>query len=129
MLLLFGVPWWTLVAGGPAWPTAVVVTGTLLFAGGAAAMPVLMMLGHGHRHLDWAAALGNLLLGVAWVLFAWSVLGQLLGLILLVGGVEDPARSRVVACAVLTVAVVLLLWGYATVLFLQLKGSKKNSTS
>jgi len=113
MLLLFGVPWWTLVAGGPAWPTAVVVTGTLLFAGGAAAMPVLMMLGHGHRHLDWAAALGNLLLGVAWVLFAWSVLGQLLGLILLVGGVEDPARSRVVACAVLTVAVVLLLWGYA----------------
>jgi predicted MPP superfamily phosphohydrolase len=113
MLLLFGVPWWTLVAGGTAWPTTVVVTGTLLFAAGAAAMPVLMMLGHGQRHLDWAAGLGDALLGVAWVLFAWSVLGQLLGLVLLVAGVEDPARSRVVATAVVTVAAVLLVWGYA----------------
>jgi len=113
MLLLFGVPWWTLVAGGTAWPTTVVVTGTLLFAAGVAAMPVLMMLGHGHRHLDWAAAVGDALLGVAWVLFAWSVLGQLLGLVLLVAGVEDPARSRAIAGAVVTVAVGLLVWGYA----------------
>jgi hypothetical protein len=112
MLLLFGVPWWTLVAGGAAWPTAVVVTGTLLFAAGVAAMPVLMMLGHGHRHLDWAAAAGNVLLGMAWVLFAWSVLGQLLELVLLVGGVEDPARSRIVAGTVAAVAVLLLIWGY-----------------
>ncbi|AGB26557.1 putative phosphohydrolase [Mycobacterium sp. JS623] len=113
VLLLFGVPWWTLAAGGTAWPTSVVVTGTLLFAASAAAMPVLMVLGHGHRHLDWAAALGDALLGAAWVLFAWSVLGQLLGLVLLVAGVEDPARSRVVAGAVVTVAAVLLVWGYA----------------
>src|SRR5439155_18962940 len=84
MLLLFGLPWWTLVAGGTAWPSAVVAIGTLLFTAGVAAMPTLMMLGHGHRHLDWAAAVGTSLLGVAWVLFAWSVLGQLLGLVLLV---------------------------------------------
>jgi predicted MPP superfamily phosphohydrolase len=113
MLLLFGVPWWTLVAGGTAWPTTVIVTGTLLFAAGAAAMPVLMMLGHGHRHLDRAAAVGDALLGVAWVLFTWSVLGQLLGLVLLVAGVEDPARSRAIAGAVVTVAAGLLVWGYA----------------
>ncbi len=42
-----------------------------------------MMLGHGRRHLDWAAAAGDALLGAAWVLFVWSVLGQLLRLALL----------------------------------------------
>ena len=31
MLLLFGVPWWTLLAAGAAWPTAVFVAGTLMF--------------------------------------------------------------------------------------------------
>jgi predicted MPP superfamily phosphohydrolase len=112
MLLLFGVPCWTLLAGA-AWPTAVVVIGTLLFAAAFAALPALMMLGHGHRHLDWAAAVGDALLGAAWVLFVWSVLGQALRLVLLVAGVEDPARSRVVAGAVVSVATILLVWGYA----------------
>ena len=113
MLLLFGVPWWTLVAAGTAWPTAVVVTGTLLFASAFAGLPALMMFGHGHRHLDWAAAVGDALLGAAWVLFVWSVLGEVLRLALLVAEVEDPARSRIVAGAVVTVAAVLLAWGYA----------------
>src|ERR1700738_5016826 len=31
MLLLFGVPWWTLLASGAAWPTVVFVVGTLIF--------------------------------------------------------------------------------------------------
>ena len=31
-LLLFGVPWWTLLAPSASWPTAVFVVGTLLFA-------------------------------------------------------------------------------------------------
>jgi predicted MPP superfamily phosphohydrolase len=112
MLLLFGVPSWTLLAGA-AWPTAVVVIATLLFAAAFAALPALMMLGHGHRHLDWAAAVGDALLGAAWVLFVWSVLGQALRLVLLGAGVEDPARSRVVAGAVVSVATILLVWGYA----------------
>src|SRR5258708_3079766 len=72
MLLLFGVPWWTLLAVGSAWPTVVFVTGTLLFVAAFAAMPVLMMLGHGRRHFDWAAVTGDALLGAAWVLFVWS---------------------------------------------------------
>ena len=89
------------------------VVGTLLFAVAFAAMPTLMMLGHGHRQFDWAAATGDALLGAAWVLFVWSVLGQVLRLVLLTMGVEDPVRSRVVAAGVLGVVVVLLVWGYA----------------
>jgi uncharacterized protein len=112
MLLLFGVPWWTLLAAGAAWPTAVVVAGTLLFAAAFAGLPLLMMFGHGRRHLDRAAAAGDALLGAAWVLFVWSVLGHLLEPALVIAGVEDPARSRVVAAAVLAVVVVLLVWGH-----------------
>src|SRR4051812_21568616 len=113
LLLLFGVPWWTLFAAGAAWPSPVFVTGTLLFAVAVVAMPALMVLGHGRRHLDWAAAGGDALLGAAWVLFVWSVLGQLVRVGLLIAGVDDPVRSRVVAASVTAVAVVLLVWGYA----------------
>ncbi|MDO3635692.1 metallophosphoesterase [Mycolicibacterium arseniciresistens] len=112
MLLLFGVPWWTLLAAGPAWPTAVVVACTLLFAAAFAGLPLLMMHGHGRRHLDRAAAAGDALLGAAWVLFVWSVLGHLLELALVIAGVEDPVRSRVVAAAVVAAVVVLLAWGH-----------------
>ncbi|MGZ8812722.1 MAG: hypothetical protein ACXWZI_01735 [Mycobacterium sp.] len=59
VLLLFGVPWWTLLASGAAWPTAVFVAGTLLFLAAAVALPSLMVLGHGHRHIDGAAAAGD----------------------------------------------------------------------
>ncbi|MCT7662077.1 metallophosphoesterase [Mycobacterium deserti] len=112
MALLFGVPWWTLLASGAAWPAPAVATGTLLFAAAFAALPALMAFGHGRRHLDWAAALGDALLGAAWVLFVWSVLGQLLRLALLVAGVDDPARSRLVAGAVVAVVAILLVWGH-----------------
>jgi predicted MPP superfamily phosphohydrolase len=76
-------------------------------------MPSLLVLGHGRRHLDAAAAGADALLGVAWVLFVWSVLGQVAGLLLLAGGVGDPARSRWVAGGVLVVTLVLVAWGYA----------------
>lgn len=112
-LVLFGVPWWTLLASGAAWPTAVFVIGTLLFIVAFAGMPLLMTLGHGRRHLDWAAAAGDALLGAAWVLFVWAVLGQVLRVVLLIAGVGDPVRARVVAAAVTATVVVLLVWGYA----------------
>jgi predicted MPP superfamily phosphohydrolase len=111
-LLLFGVPWWTLLAPSASWPTGVMVVGTVLLAAASAAMPLLMVFGHGRRHLDWAAATGDTLLGAAWVMFVWSLLGQLLGLVLLAAGVEDPVRSRVVAGAVLGAVAILLAWGY-----------------
>jgi len=110
VLLLFTVPWWTLVAGGQSWPTAVFAAGTVVFAAGAVALPWLMMLGHG-RGNDPAARVGDTLLGVVWVLFAWSVLGLLAEVLLWLAGVDDPARSRIVAGGVLAVAVVLVVWG------------------
>jgi len=112
-LVLFGVPWWTLLAPSASWPTAVIVVGTLLFAAAFAAMPLLMVFGHGRRHIDWAAATGDTLLGAAWVMFVWSLLGQLLHLVLLTAGVEDPVQSRLVAGAVVGVVAILLTWGYA----------------
>jgi predicted MPP superfamily phosphohydrolase len=112
MVLLIGVPWWTLLSAGTRWPTAVVVVGTLVFAAVFAGLPVAMMWGHGRRHLDSAAVTGDALLGAVWVLFVWSVLAQLLRLALFALGVDDPARSRGVAGAVVAVVAALLVWGY-----------------
>jgi uncharacterized protein len=113
MFLLLGVPWWTLLSAGTHWPAVVIVAGTVVFAAAFVGLPVMMTLGHGRRRLDWAAATGDTLLGAMWVLFVWSVLAQLLRLGLLMLGVEDPQRSRVVAGVVVAVVVVLLAWGYA----------------
>jgi uncharacterized protein len=113
MTLLFGVPWWTLLSAGTRWPALVVVAGSALFAAAFVGLPVLMMRGHGRAHVDWAAATADALLGAVWVLFVWSVLAQLLRLALLLFGVEDPARSRVVAGTVVGVVLLLLAWGHA----------------
>jgi predicted MPP superfamily phosphohydrolase len=113
LALLFGLPWWTLVVAGARWPTPVVVLGTVVFVGAMVAFPVLMIFGHGRRHLDWAARLGDTTLGVVWVLFTWAVLGNVLRLALALAGVADPARSRTVVAAVAAVSVPLLIWGYA----------------
>lgn len=111
LLLLFGVPWLVLVAPGADWPTLVTVASTALFWLALLALPATMVLGHGPRHLDWAAKLGDTLLGVIWVLFSWSVLGYVGYLGLAVAGVADPTRSRIVAVSVLAVVAVLLVWG------------------
>ncbi|MDQ3788939.1 MAG: metallophosphoesterase [Actinomycetota bacterium] len=99
LLLLFGVPWATLVLP---WPAPVVAVGTVAFAVAAAGFPFLMFLGH-VRGQDWAARTGDTLLGVVWVLFAWSLLGLVARL--------AQAPSRVVAAAVLAVSAVLVVWG------------------
>ncbi|MCA2212177.1 metallophosphoesterase [Jidongwangia harbinensis] len=112
LLLLFGVPWWTLVPAA-SWPAPVTAAGTAVFALALVTFPLLMMTGHGRRHRDGAAVAADSLLGVIWVLFVWSVLGLLLRLGLAVAGVADPARSRIVAATVVAVAVVLLFYGYA----------------
>jgi predicted MPP superfamily phosphohydrolase len=112
-LVLLGVPWWTLLSAGTAWPVAVVVVGSLAFAAAFVGLPVAMTLGHGKRHRDRTAVAGNGLLGAMWVLFVWSVLAQLLRLGLVIGGVEDPTRSRIVAAAIVVVVPTLLLWGFA----------------
>jgi len=107
-ILLPFVPWWTLGIA-PDWGTAATVLGTVLFALCLAGLPVAMFLGHGPRQLDAAARVGDVLLAVEWVLFTWSLLSLVLRLALL--GVEEPQRSRIVAGAVATIAVVLLAYG------------------
>ena len=47
-----------------------------------------------------------------WILFVWSVFGQLLGLVLWASGVADPTRSRVVAGVVAVTVIALLAWGH-----------------
>ena len=113
LVLLFSVPWWTLGLAGNHWPPAVAVTVTVLFAIALLSFPLLMVIGHGRRHLDWAARTGDTVLGVIWVLFVWAILGNVLRLILAIAGVGDPTRSRVVTAVVVAVAIVLLVWGYA----------------
>jgi uncharacterized protein len=112
VLLLFGVPWWTLLCAGTRWPTPVLVIGSLAFVAAVVALLTTMVWGHGRRHLDGAALTGDVLLGSVWVLFVWSVLSQLLRLALLVFGVGDPVRSRIVAAAVVVVVAALLAWGH-----------------
>nr|WP_202507836.1 metallophosphoesterase [Amycolatopsis rubida] len=108
--MLFGEPWSVLVLL-PDWPVAATVSGTVVFAVAALSFPVLMVLGHGPKQNDAAARIGDVTLGTVWVLFTWSVLTHVLRLILLVSGVDDPARPRIVAAVTLAVAAVLLVSG------------------
>jgi predicted MPP superfamily phosphohydrolase len=102
LLLLFGVPWWTVV-GEPAWPTAVTVLGTVVFGAALVGFPVLMYLGHSRRGQDWAAKIGDSTLGAIWVFFVWSIIGQIASFFL---------TAEVVAVSVLVVSAGLLVWGY-----------------
>ncbi|MBP2326141.1 putative MPP superfamily phosphohydrolase [Kibdelosporangium banguiense] len=110
LLVMFGVPWWTLLGSGADWPAAVFVTGTVVFAAALVGFPLSMYLGHRRDGRDWAAKIGDTTLGVIWVLLVWSVIGQVLGLAL--SGVDDPLRARLTAGFVLLAAVGLLTWGY-----------------
>ncbi|MCV7419516.1 metallophosphoesterase [Mycobacterium yunnanensis] len=110
--ILLGVPWWTLLGAQTHWPTIVVVAGTAVLVAAFVALPTLMITGHGGHRPDWAAVTADTLLGSVWVLFSSSVLGLLLRLVLVVVGVDDPTRSRVVAVAVVVVAFATLAWGH-----------------
>jgi uncharacterized protein len=110
LLLLFSVPWQVIVATAY-WPTAVVLVGTVVFALALVGFPGAMVLGHGPRHRDGLARLGDTVLGVVWILFTWSVLGDVVRVVLTLAGVPNPARSRIVAIAVLVVAIVLVVLG------------------
>jgi predicted MPP superfamily phosphohydrolase len=102
LLFMYGVPWWTVV-GEPAWPTAVTVAGTVVFAAAMISMPVMMYLGHNRHGRDWAARIGDTSLGVIWVLLVWSVIGQVASIVL---------NAQVTAISVLVVTAGLLAWGY-----------------
>lgn len=110
--VLFALPWWSLVYASVAWPAPVTAFGTLAFGVAFVTFPVLMYLGHGPRHLDWAARIGDTILGVIWVFFVWALVGDLLRLVLMGAGVANPDRSRLAAAVVSLIAVVLVGWGF-----------------
>lgn len=110
LALLFVVPFVTLVASGQRWPVVVVIVAAIVFVATLCALPWLMIRGHGRGH-DRLAVMGDTILGVIWVLFAWSVLGNVARVLLWAFGIADPARARVVAIAVLAVSAILLVWG------------------
>ena len=78
------------------------MAGTVVAVAAAVALPLLMVHGHGRRQRDAAARVGDTLLGVVWVLFAWSVLGLVASLVM---------GARIAAVAVLAVALVLVVYG------------------
>jgi predicted MPP superfamily phosphohydrolase len=114
-VLLWAVPCWVLLHTGQHWPLPITLAGTGLFVLGLVTMPLAMARGHGRRQQDWAAIVGDTLLGASWTLFTWSVvLGVLLRLALTLAGVgEGQDRARIVTWAVLGVSAALLAWGYA----------------
>jgi hypothetical protein len=114
--LLFGVPWWTLALAGNQWPPAATAAVTILFATGLFGLPPLMVVGHGRSHRDGAARAGDTLLGVIWVMFTCAVLANLARPVLALAGLPDPARSRLLAAAVVATSAVLVLWGLAEAL-------------
>ncbi|MEU4694649.1 metallophosphoesterase [Actinoplanes sp. NPDC023714] len=109
--LLFGVPLETLVWSGNDWPLGVQLGLTAAVVLVALSFPVLMFRGHG-GHSDAASRVADTLLGVVWVLFTWSVIGQIAALLLRLTPLDDPLRSRLVTAGVLLISVVLLLWGH-----------------
>jgi predicted MPP superfamily phosphohydrolase len=115
LVLLFGLPWWVIVASD-GWPAPAVVVGTVVLALALVAFPALMASGHVRGSSDTAARAGDTLLGVIWLLFAWSVLGEVAWLVLSLAGVPDPTGSRIVAIAVVAVVLVLATTGYRAAL-------------
>ncbi|MFI6302223.1 metallophosphoesterase [Amycolatopsis thailandensis] len=110
LALLFGVPWWTIV-GSPELPAALEVLGTIVFAAAALVVPACMILGHGPWQRDLAAKIGDLSLGLIWLLFSLSVLGNVLRLVLSVSGVDSAAG--IVSGVVLAAFVALAAYGMA----------------
>ncbi|MFC9254590.1 metallophosphoesterase [Amycolatopsis thailandensis] len=110
LALLFGVPWWTIV-GSPELPAALEVLGTIVFAAAALVVPACMILGHGPWQRDLAAKIGDLSLGLIWLLFSLSILGNVLRLVLSVSGVDGAAG--IVSGVVLAAFVALAAYGMA----------------
>jgi uncharacterized protein len=108
-VLLHAYPWARLVLQ-PGWPTGPTVALSVLAGALALGLPAALLLGHG-RGLRWAVPAGDLWLGVAWQLFVWTAVGELVRLGVLLVGVPDPTRARVVAVAVLGWTVLILAWG------------------
>jgi len=110
LLLLHGIPWWMLVLQ-PQWPGSITVLGSVLAMAGLVGLPLAMWKGHGRAHRDNLAVWGDTWLGLIWQLFIWTVLAELLELILALIGGEALGRHRWVAEIVVVWVVMLCGWG------------------
>ncbi|MET3805207.1 putative MPP superfamily phosphohydrolase [Nakamurella sp. UYEF19] len=110
LLLLHGLPWWRLVLA-PQWPTAATVAGTVLAVVALVGFPLAMFKGHGKAHHDGLAVLGDSWLGIIWQLFVWTIVGELLDLILAITGMHGPERNRWTAGVVLVWTALICGWG------------------
>lgn len=110
LLLLHGIPWWRLVLA-PHWPMRVTVAGSTVALIALVGFPLAMWKGHGKAHRDGSAVAGDVWLGIVWQLFAWTILGEILDLVLALSGVDAPGRERLVALVVLVWVVLLCSWG------------------
>lgn len=110
LLLMHGIPWWALVLA-PGWPTPITVIGTVFALSALFWFPFAMIAGHGRRHVDLWAVVGDTWLGIIWQLFAWTVIGEILGLTTLFTDLSATERQRLVAATVLVIVTVLCGWG------------------
>jgi predicted MPP superfamily phosphohydrolase len=105
--LLFWVPWEGLFPAAAQWPSPVRAVSGVLFAAGGLTMMALLV----QRHSDRAARVSHLMLGVVWVAFAWALITDVLRLVLLVSGVDDPLRSRITSVLLAVLIVGLSAYG------------------
>ncbi|AZI57930.1 metallophosphoesterase [Nakamurella antarctica] len=111
ILLLHALPYSLLVLA-PAWPAGVTIALTAFFVLAMAAFPLLMIRGHGKRHQDRCALIGDAWLGVIWQYFVWSIAGWALYGVLAAAGLDAPLRGRIAAIAALVWTSGVLLIGF-----------------
>ncbi|MFE9788283.1 metallophosphoesterase [Nocardia salmonicida] len=109
--VMFAVPWWTLVAAPTGRSGTLFRVGTAACVVGYLCLLAALFLGHGPPQFDPAAIVGDVLLGVLWVVFVWSVIGSIVRGTLRVAGVDRTRASRGVALAVVVVSAVLTGYG------------------
>ncbi|WP_370465852.1 metallophosphoesterase [Nocardia sp. GTS18] len=109
--VMLAVPWWALIAAPTERSGPLYRVGTAAFVAGYICLPVALILGHGPPRIDSAAIVGDVLLGVVWVLFSWSVIGLVVRGGLRMVGARGVRTSRVVALAVVVMSVVLTGYG------------------
>ncbi|MFN8014766.1 MAG: metallophosphoesterase [Dermatophilaceae bacterium] len=112
--LLYGVGAWGLFPSQAGWPDWLAWGGRLVAGLAAVTLVVTMLRAHTGEESDGAARIAHVLLGVGWILFVWTMITDLvLRLPLLVAGIENPVRSRLVAVVLAAVVLGLALWGFA----------------
>ncbi|MFD4352468.1 metallophosphoesterase [Nocardia sp. NPDC058519] len=109
--VMFVVPWWVLVAAPTGRSGTLFRVGTVACVVGYLCLPVALFFGHGPPQFDPAAIVGDVLLGVLWVVFVWSVIGGVVRAGLGVAGVKGVRATQGVALAVVVVSVVLTGYG------------------